>query len=89
MISPGILKWVKNKYRSMDYRKTHLINDKGVTLVVETRDFNISQQNNDGKYDDYDVDVDWYLANGYVEISEARRIIEGSYYEHERQNEGI
>lgn len=73
----------------MDYSKTHLINDKGVTLVVETRDFNISQQNNDGKYDDYDVDVDWYLANGYVEISEARRIIEGSYYEQERQNEGI
>ena len=31
----------------MDYSKTHLINDKGVTLVVETRDFNISQQNND------------------------------------------
>ena len=29
------------------------------------------------------------VSNGYVEISEARRIIEGSYYEQERQNEGI
>ena len=61
----------------MDYRKTHLINDKGVTLVVETRDFNISQQNNDGKYDDYDVDIDWYLNNGYMTLEDMRRSIEG------------
>ena len=85
MISPGVLKWVKNKYRSMDYSKTHLINNKGVTLVVETRDFNISQQNNDGKYDDYDVDVDWYLANGYMSLEDMRKSIEGPNYEQNRQ----
>ena len=33
----------------MESRKTHLINEKGEKLVVETRDFNISQQNGDGK----------------------------------------
>jgi hypothetical protein len=69
----------------MDYRKTHLINDKGVTLVVETRDFNISQQNNDGKYNDYDVDVDWYLANGYMSLEDMRKSIEGPNYEQNRQ----
>ena len=37
----------------MKSRKTHLINNKGEKLVVETREFNISQQNGDGKYDDY------------------------------------
>ena len=74
----------------MDYSKTHLINDKGVTLVVETRRAEeeikrLSKSTNTT----YHIDIDWYLANGYVEISEARRIIEGSYYEQERQNEGI
>ena len=54
----------------MDCRKTHLINEKGEKLVVETRDFNISQQNGDGKYDEFYLDVDWYLANGYSKAEE-------------------
>lgn len=33
----------------------------------------------------YHIDFDWYLNNGYIEISEARRIIEGPYYEQNRQ----
>ncbi len=61
----------------MDCRKTHLINEKGERLVVETRDFNISQQNNDGKYEGYDVDIDWYLNNGYMTLEDMRRSIEG------------
>jgi hypothetical protein len=69
----------------MDYSKTHLINDKGVTLVVETRDFNISQQNNDGKCDDYDVDVEWYMATGYMSLEDMRKSIEGPNYEQNRQ----
>ena len=61
----------------MDCRKTHLINEKGEKLVVETRNFNISQQNNDEKYDGYDVDIDWYLNNGYMTLEDMRRSIEG------------
>ena len=74
----------------MDCRKTHLINENGDRKVVETRRVEeeikrLSKSTNTT----YHIDIDWYLANGYVEISEARRIIEGSYYEQERQNEGI
>ena len=61
----------------MESRKTHLINDKGEKLVVETRDFNISQQNGDGKYDGYEVDIDWYLANGYSKAEDMFKRIEG------------
>lgn len=71
----------------MDYGKTHLINDKGVTLVVETREFNISQQNNDGKYDGYHVDIDWYLANGYVIAEEGFKRIEGQLIEDRKDRE--
>lgn len=74
----------------MDCRKTHLINENGDRKVVETRRAEeeikrLSKSTNTT----YHIDIDWYLANGYVEISEARSIIEGSYYEQERQNEGI
>ncbi len=60
----------------MEYRKTHLINEKGEKLVVETRDFMASQQNGDGKYEGYDLDVDWYLANGYVKTEDVFKRIE-------------
>ena len=68
----------------MEYRKTHLINDKGEKIVVETREFNISQQNRDGKYDGCHVDIDWYLNNGYMTLEDMRRSIEGPYYEQNR-----
>ena len=61
----------------MKVRMTHLINERGEKLVVEARDFNTSQQEGDGKYDGWYIDVDWYLANGYKTLEETRRIIEG------------
>ena len=70
----------------MESRKIHLINEKGERLVVEMRDFNISLQNGDEKYDGYDVDVDWYLANDYMTLEDMRKSIERSYYEQNRQN---
>ena len=30
----------------------------------------------DGKYDDYNIDIDWYLANGYSIAEDAFRRIE-------------
>ena len=61
----------------MKVRMTHLINERVEKLVVEARDFNTSQQEGDGKYDGWYIDVDWYLANGYKTLEETRRIIEG------------
>lgn len=65
----------------MKSRKTHLINNKGEKLVVETREFNISQQNGDGIYDDFYLDVDWYLANGYSKAEDMFKRIEGQLIE--------
>ena len=69
----------------MESRKTHLINDKGEKIVVETRELNFSQQNGDGKYNGYHVDIDWYLNNGYMTLEDMRKSIEGPYYEKNRQ----
>ena len=60
-------------------RKVHLINNEGEKLVAYTRDLMISEQNCDGKYDDYDLDVDWYLANGYSKAEDMFRRIEKRY----------
>lgn len=63
----------------MEGRKTHLINEKGEKMVVETRNAKkVLQQLNENSNSKYHVDIDWYLNNGYVEISEARRIIESN-----------
>ena len=63
----------------MKYRKTHLINEHGDRKVVETRNaYRELQQLNESSNSKYHVDIDWYLNNGYTEISEARRIIEGN-----------
>ena len=63
----------------MEGRKTHLINEKGEKMVVETRNAKkVLQQLNESSNSKYHVDIDWYLNNGYVEISEARRIIESN-----------
>ena len=45
------------------------------------RDLNISQQNDDGKYDGYYLDVDWYLANGYSKAEDMFKRIEGQLIE--------
>ena len=65
----------------MEYRKTHLINEHGDRQVVETRNadeeiLRLNKSTNSTYY----LDVDWYLANGYVTIEEARRRIEGQLY---------
>ncbi len=63
----------------MEYRKTHLINEHGDRKVVETRNADRElQQLNESTNSQYFLDIDWYLNNGYTEISEARRIIEGN-----------
>ncbi|MBQ5474182.1 MAG: hypothetical protein IIT65_05675, partial [Lachnospiraceae bacterium] len=73
-----------NLYTSnnMEYRKIHLINENGDRKVVETRNSREKfKRLNESTNTSYHIDIDWYLNNGYVEISEARRIIEGQYYE--------
>jgi hypothetical protein len=70
----------------MEYRKIHLINENGDRKVVETRNSKEKiKRLNESTNTSYHIDIDWYLNNGYVEISEARRIIEGPYYEQNRQ----
>ena len=74
----------------MDCRKTHLINENGDRKVVETRRAEeeikrLSKSTNTT----YHIDIDWYLANGYMSLEDMRKSIEGPNYEQERQNEGI
>ncbi len=61
-------------------RKVHLINKEGNSLVVERRDFMDSQLNDDNKYSDYEVDIDWYLNNGYSIAKDAFKRIESQLY---------
>ena len=61
-------------------KKVHLISKNGEKIAVPHKDFNDSEMLKDGKYDGYSLDVDWYLANGYVTIEEARKRIEGQLY---------
>ena len=73
----------------MESRKTHLINENGDRKVVKTRKAEEEiKRLNECTNTTYHIDIDWYLNNGYVEISEARRIIEGQYYEKTDQNDG-
>lgn len=58
-------------------RKVHLINKEGNSLVVEHRVFMDSQLNADNKYSDYEVDINWYLNNGYMTLEDMRKSIEG------------
>ena len=70
----------------MESRKTHLINEKEDRKVVETRNAKEEiKRLNESTNTTYHIDLDWYLNNGYIEISEAKKIIEGPYYEQNRQ----
>ena len=53
----------------------HLINDKGEKKVVESKRLNESVNDN------FRIDIDWYLSNGYTPLEDAIREIEGSCYE--------
>ena len=57
----------------------HLISKTGEKIVVPHKDYNDSEMLKDGKYDDYDLDIDWYLANGYSKAEDAFRRIERGY----------
>ena len=42
-----------------------------------------SQLNADNRYSDFEVDVDWYLNNGYMTLENMKKSIEcGNYNEH-------
>ena len=55
----------------------HLISKTGEKIVVPHKDYNDSEMLKDGKYDDYEVDIDWYLCNGYMTLENMRKSIEG------------
>ena len=66
----------------MKSRKTHLINNKGEKLVVETRKAEEEiKRLNESTNTTYHIDIDWYFANGYVIAEEGFRIIEGQLIE--------
>jgi hypothetical protein len=46
-------------------KTVHLINEVGDRIEVERKDFSKSELLNEQKYSNYDIDVDWYLNNGY------------------------
>ena len=56
----------------------HLINDAGEKLVVANREFVENQLSSENKYYNYRMDVDWYLANGYMTFEDMIKSIEGS-----------
>ena len=56
-------------------RVVHLIDNDGNKKVIESKNLNESDNEN------YHIDIDWYLSNGYVKLEDARRQIEGVYYE--------
>ena len=59
-------------------KNVHLISKTGEKIVVPHKDYNDSEMLKDGKYDDYEVDIDWYLNNGYMTLEDMRKSIEGT-----------
>ena len=57
-------------------KKVHLINKEGEKLVIEHRNFMDSQLNVNNRYIDYEVDMDWYLNNGYMTLEDMKKSIE-------------
>ena len=56
----------------------HLINEVGDRIEVARKDFSKSELLNEQKYSNYDIDVDWYLNNGYSLAEDMFRRIEGN-----------
>lgn len=56
----------------------HLINEAGDRIEVERKNFSKSELLNEQKYSNYDIDVDWYLNNGYSLAEDMFRRIEGN-----------
>ena len=58
--------------------KTHLINENGDRKVVETRKAEEEiKRLNESTNTTYRIDIDWYLANGYIIAEEGFKRIEG------------
>ena len=57
--------------------KIHLINKQGDRIAVENSEWEDEKLQPKNKYSGYTMDMDWYLSHGYIEIGEARRMIEG------------
>ena len=53
----------------------HLVDDNGNKKVVESKNLNESDNEN------YHIDIEWYLSNGYTLFEDAIKQIEGEYYE--------
>jgi hypothetical protein len=47
-------------------KKVHLINEVGHKIEVESCALADDKLLNENKYSNYDIDVEWYLANGYM-----------------------
>lgn len=60
----------------MGNSKVHLINEVGHKIEVESSTLADDQLLNENKYSNYDIDVDWYLTNGYSLAEDAFRRIE-------------
>ena len=59
-------------------KTVHLINEAGDRIEVERKNFSKSELLNEQKYSNYDIDVDWYLNNGYSLAEDMFRRIEGN-----------
>lgn len=66
----------KNKKKLIMDKNVHLISKTGEKIAVPHKDYNDSEMLKDGKYDDYHIDVDWYLANGYSKAEDVFSRIE-------------
>lgn len=56
--------------------KVHLINEIGHKIEVESSEFMNDQLLNENKYSNYNIDVEWYLSNGYMTLEDMRKSIE-------------
>lgn len=63
------------------HRLIHVINNKGERKIIQYRDplkeKSILNENNN---DEFFIDIDWYLNNGYTRFEDAIKDIEGDYY---------
>jgi hypothetical protein len=57
-------------------KKVHLINEAGHRIEVESSEYEDNQLLNENKYSNYYIDIDWYLANGYMTLEDAINFIE-------------
>ena len=57
-------------------KKVHLINEVGHRIEVESCAIADDELLNENKYSNYEIDVEWYLANGYSLAEDVFRRIE-------------